>query len=229
MPQVTRKAGDGSGGGPKGPDPKWILVLELEEGGDLLQHLGDRLLVHVVLYAFHRDASSGAPPQLQQLFLARNREQFRGDPARQARREKLAAVDPLQDSGRRAGYLDYAEPGPLRVNAEDAEDSDLIRFRKVVDETTIQWLVRLTRNNLCPDSSFGYLGIVGRPPNSGLVRPRGLLGPLDQSVQGKLNGETAPVPKEVRMVHQGSELVDAFAQALIGPQLPQQGHHFALH
>ena len=109
----------------------------------------------------------GAPPQLQQLFLSRYREQFRGDPARQARREKLAAVHPLQDSGRRAGHLDYAEPGPLRMNAEDAENSDLICFRKVVDEATVQWLVRLTRNDLRPDSSFGYLGIVGRPRHPG--------------------------------------------------------------
>ena len=44
--EVGRKATDGARRGPEGADAKRILALELEERGDLLQHLGDGLLVH---------------------------------------------------------------------------------------------------------------------------------------------------------------------------------------
>ena len=40
-------------GGPKGADPEGVLALELEKGGDLLQDLGHRLLVHEALDALH--------------------------------------------------------------------------------------------------------------------------------------------------------------------------------
>ena len=51
--QVAREAPDRPRGGSEGADPERVFALELEKGGDLLQDLGHRLLVHEALDALH--------------------------------------------------------------------------------------------------------------------------------------------------------------------------------
>ncbi len=53
LPEIAGEAHQRTRRGPEGADPEWVLALQFEEGGDLLQHLRHRLLVHVVLYTFH--------------------------------------------------------------------------------------------------------------------------------------------------------------------------------
>ena len=161
---------------------KWVFALQLQEGGDLLQHLGDRLLVHVVLYTLHgaselqpkvagrpaRGCASPGPAALRRP-LIENRPA--AAPPGERGREEGGAVGSLPDR-RALGPLASTTLNPvaLRMNAEHAQHSEHRGVRSRMDETAIQGLGRLPRDDFGPDAVLGHLGIVGRAaPRS---RPR---------------------------------------------------------
>ena len=112
--------------GAEGADAERVLALELEEGGDLLEHLSDRLLVHeaadrVGHRAVRRELvreRPGAPAELEQLLGADERDRGR-PPARRRAPARRAACRPARSSpsGRGPDGLHRAEAVPVRAAA----------------------------------------------------------------------------------------------------------------
>ena len=219
-----REAADGPRGGAKRPDPEGIFALELEEGGDLLQHLGDRLLVHEVL---HISSASGRAPT------ARSRVRGCATPARAApppgREQRPAALRPAasgakrravgagQPAGPRPGHLHHAEARAVGPEAEDAEHPEVgrpargARNSRPVARAAPRHDSAQTRRSGTGRSRprrLGGSGDVGRRRRAGSRelgrRARRRIRPASQ--------------KQVGVVHQGGELVHALAQCLLGPR-----------
>src|SRR5712691_2283920 len=96
-------------------------------------------------------------------------------------------------------------------------------------KAAVQGLRRQPGHGLRPDPSLWKLDVIrGRL----LV----LLGvwwrcaeEVTQMLGGQLHDEAARSPEQKRVVDQGRELVDGFAQALLRPKLAQQGHYLPHH
>ena len=100
---------------------------------------------------------AGTPAQLEQLLGAHEREQARGLPAREHRREERRAVGPLEPLRPRAGRLDGAEAFPIGPEPEDAEHAELALGG--VDEAAVHRLGRVVVDDPRPHLPVEQLGV----------------------------------------------------------------------
>src|SRR6187397_765443 len=171
----------------------------------------------------------GHPPtQLQELFFAGNREQARCRPAWKGRAEDRAPVRPGQANRPLAAHFHHAEARTIGMNPEHAQNPQLSSFRIMVLEPSVQWLVRFSRDDLRPYPALRQLGIECGP--IGLRICKGCwTEDVRQLSRAQLHGVAAPRPKEVSVMYQSSQLIDALAQPFIRPKLSQQRNYLAQH
>jgi hypothetical protein len=114
------------------------------------------------------------------------------------------------------------------MNPEHAQNPQLSDFRIMVLEPSIQWLVRVSGDDLRPYPPLGQLGIECGP--IGLRICKGCwTEDVRQLPRAQPHGVAATCPEEVPVMYQGSQLIDALAQSFIRPKLSEQRNYLAQH
>lgn len=125
--------------------------------------------------------------------------------------------------------FDHAEPGSGRMHPEHPQHAEHARLGRGMLEVPIEGLVRLSRDDLSPDSALGELG-VERPRFR--VRFSRFYGAIEQGGELswiQLEGTAALLPKEVAVVNQRGQLIDSLTQTPFRPKLVEEHHDFAQH
>ena len=126
---------------------------QLEEGGDLLEHVGHGLAVGELLQGVHCTAPAAGPPaELEQLLPADQGVESRRRATRQRRGEERRAILPGERARPRPRDLHHAEPHPVRMQTEDAEDPELVRAGPAETKNAVERLGRLAFEDLGPDA-----------------------------------------------------------------------------
>ena len=148
--EVHREALDGPGRVGERADAECAFLLELEQGGDLLQDVGRPPFVHQASCpAFEQPGG-----QFEQLLTAGDGVQPRGGSSREHGGEERLAARARQSRRRTARRLDHGEAGPLGVHAEDAQHPK--QGGGGENEDPVQRLVRPVLKP-GPDGSFRHL------------------------------------------------------------------------